>query len=183
MHFTTPAFPLPWPDRQEPVGVDVDRGTDIALQYAQHARAVERYAYALLGNRSEAEDITQECFVRLMQSLHSGTHIERVLPWMLRVTHNLALDLITRRPREVSLEVSQVALLADQTQDPELAASEQERREQVRRALASLSLQELRCWTLRAEGLKYREIAEILGVQVGTVATFLVRAAEKLSSQ
>jgi DNA-binding CsgD family transcriptional regulator len=48
--------------------------------------------------------------------------------------------------------------------------------------LSRLSPQELRCWTLRAEGLRYREIAEILEIRTGTVATLLVRAAEKLAA-
>ena len=172
-----------WPRSQE-VPVEERQSTRIAAEeYAHHALAVRRYAYALVGNIPEAEDIAQECFVRLMQTIDRGTAIERVLPWLLRVAHNLSLDALARRPREVALEASAAEFLTDEALSPEAEMVRQERQYHVDQALSRLSAQELRCWTLRSEGLRYREIADVLNVQVGTVATFLVRAAEKLSSR
>ncbi len=150
--------------------------------FREHATSVERYACAMLHDRAEAEDIAQECFVRLMQTLQRGIRVERPLPWLMRVAHNLALDAIARRPREVMLGLREIESISDPVPDPEAALLELDRRSRVQQALTSLSAQELRCWTLRAEGLRYREIAEVLGIRSGTVSTFLVRAAEKLSS-
>lgn len=60
---------------------------------------------------------------------------------------------------------------------------EGERRKQVSRGLFLLSDQERQALELRAEGLKYREIAELMGVQMSTVTTFLSRAVNKISRQ
>jgi len=71
-------------------------------------------------------------------------------------------------------------------QDPSPGAEErmlrQERRQQLHVALARLSRQERQCIWLRAEGFRYREIAEILSVSVSTVQTFLGRAIKKIGS-
>lgn len=183
MPLSSVTFPLVWPEKgQKELAHEHRYAWEAGQAYAQHAQSVRRYARALVGNTPEADDIMQECFVRLMQTLQGGVQVERALPWLLRVAHNLALDALSRRPRELPLEESHIELLTDPVPDPETVAAEREQRERIAQALASLSAQELRCWTLRSEGLKYREIAGILGVQTGTVATFLVRAAEKLSS-
>lgn len=176
------AFVSPWPSRKPADATSPNPGIQVAQQYQQHAAAVERYAFAICRSSAEAEDIAQECFVRWMQALDRGVAIERPLAWLLRVAHNLAVDYTSRRPREIGLPGQEDGEIASPAPTPEAALLEQDRRARVQQALALLSPQELRCWLLRAEGLRYREIAEIAGVQVGTVATFLVRAAEKLSS-
>ncbi|MCW5964478.1 MAG: RNA polymerase sigma factor [Bryobacterales bacterium] len=182
MSDSTAAIVQAWPRSQETTHAEPASARQAATEYLCHSASVRRYAYAIVRNPSEAEDIAQECFVRMMQTLNRGVAVERPLPWLLRVAHNLALDSLARRPRELALEDSAVFSMVDPAPSPEAAFVEQNRRAQVQHALCQLSAQELRCWTLRAEGLRYREIAEILAVQTGTVATFLVRAAEKLSS-
>jgi RNA polymerase sigma-70 factor (ECF subfamily) len=77
--------------------------------------------------------------------------------------------------------------LADyrRSQPPEAETSllRAERNRQVRGALALLSSQERHCLELRAEGLRYREIAEVLGLNISTVTTFVVRAVKKIARQ
>ena len=119
--------------------------------------------------------------MRLIQTVERGTEIENTLPWLLRVAHNLSLSRLGRRPPELPLALDH-ELLIDAAPNPEEAAVERQRRIWLKGALARLSPQELRCGTLRAEGLRYREIGEILGLRSGTVATLLVRATEKLAS-
>lgn len=186
MPFNSTALPRLWPQ-----GIDQDLravsdsanpiALDVTPIYRRHYHSVRRYAYAIVRSLPEAEDVAQECFVRLIQTLERGTGIENVLPWLLRVAHNLSLTRIGRRPSELSLE-SGHEMLIDAAPNPEEAAVAQQRRVWLQAALARLSPQELRCWTLRAEGLRYREIGGILGVRAGTVATLLVRATEKLST-
>jgi RNA polymerase sigma-70 factor (ECF subfamily) len=183
MHSPTATLPLAWPTKREETAVDAQHSWTTGEEYLQHAQCVRRYAYALVRNMPEAEDIMQESFVRLIQTLRSGGDVQRPKPWLLRVAHNLALDALAKRPREVPLDEEDPDQLADPaTPSPEAAVATRQQQERLVAALRALSAQELRCWTLRSEGLRYREIAEILGIQTGTVATFLMRAAEKLSS-
>ncbi len=171
-----------WPSSSELTSPAPAIAHQAAQEFHHHASSVRRYAFAIIRDVAESEDIAQECFVRLMQALSRGVVVERPLPWLLRVAHNLAMDGLARRPREVALEDSLAILMSDPEPDPEAALVERDRRARVQQALHLLSAQELRCWTLRAEGLRYREIADVLGVRTGTVTAFLVRAAEKLSS-
>lgn len=154
----------------------------VTAHYHTHFQAVRRYAYTILRCSHDAEDIAQETFVRLIQTMERGAEPENPLPWLLRVAHNLAITRVSRRRPEDPLGSDEVESLADASPNPEQSLFASQRRRMVRRALARLSPQELRCWTLRAEGLRYREIAEVLEVRTGTVATLLVRAADKLST-
>lgn len=186
MPFNSTTLPRLWRDgvhhrEGESAGDAKAVSLDVALSYRRHYQAVRRYSYAILRSLPEAEDVAQESFVRLIQTVGRGTEIENTLPWLLRVAHNLSLSRLGRRPSELPLALDH-ELLIDAAPNPEEAAVERQRRIWLKGALARLSPQELRCWTLRAEGLRYREIGEILGLRSGTVATLLVRATEKLAS-
>lgn len=154
----------------------------VTSHYRSHFPAVRRYAYAILRCSHDAEDVAQETFLRLIQTMNRDAEPANALPWLLRVTHNLALSRATRRRPEYSLEVCGAECLVDAAPNPEETLFAKQRQRVVQNALTRLSAQELRCWTLRAEGLRYREIAEVLEVSTGTVATHLVRAADKLGA-
>ncbi|MCU0226048.1 MAG: RNA polymerase sigma factor [Bryobacterales bacterium] len=154
----------------------------LAISYHKYAASVQRYAYSIVRNHAEAEDIAQECFVRLIQQVQAQVHVSRPLPWLMRVAHNLAMDAIARRPREKQVSLDAVETASAPGPGPEAALMELDRKQRLQRALGSLSAQELQCWLLRSEGLRYREIGDVLGIRTGSVSTFLVRAAEKLSS-
>lgn len=171
-------WPATMPRRAEPECV----GHPVAAHYRAHYPAVKRYAYAIVRCSYEAEDVAQEAFVRLIQTLERGQELEAPLPWLLRVAHNVAVSRVSGTASLHPFDECQEAALADRQPNPEEAACAKQRRDWLQEALSRLSPQELRCWTLRAEGLRYREIAEILEIRTGTVATLLVRAAEKLSA-
>jgi RNA polymerase sigma-70 factor (ECF subfamily) len=145
---------------------------------------IQRYLVTILGNAAEAEEATQETFLRLYQNLHSGQRIKNVRAWLFRVAHNLAID---RRRTSKSLDImdaSYAAQLLTGSQhlgsSPERRVLDQERLGRVQSGLAGLSAQERHCMDLRAEGLRYREIADILGISPSSVAEFLRRAINKL---
>lgn len=154
----------------------------VSVSYRAHFHAVKRYAYTIVRCCHEAEDVAQETFVRLIQALEKGEEPETPLPWLLRVSHNLAISRVCRAPSVHPLDACPEEALADRALNPEEALSVKQRQIWLENALTLLSPQELRCWTLRAEGLRYREIAGILEIQTGTVATLLVRAADKLAT-
>jgi RNA polymerase sigma-70 factor (ECF subfamily) len=147
---------------------------------------VYHYLAATFGSAAEAEDITQETFLRLYVYWSEGKTIaeHRLRSWIFRVAHNLAID--RQRNAKFVQELDSEAHLAatlqlpDQGRNPEETLLDQERFHAVRNGLALLSKQERQCLHLRAEGFRYREIGEILGVTKSSVAEFLRRAIRKL---
>ncbi len=142
---------------------------------------VYRYLLVVIGSPVDAEDLTQETFIRLFRELSRGTAITNLRSWLLRVAHNLAVDLNRTPDRTHSVgavlrqEGEEYEL--DPMPHPEQQILERERVEQV---LALLSPRERRCVELRGDGLCYREIAEVLGIRVPTVQTLLSRAIRKV---
>jgi len=145
---------------------------------------IYHYLVVFLGNAAEADDITQEVFLRLYAHLHEGKAIENARLWAFRVAHNLAFDERHRHERWDSLDdpswEEARAVLPDPGLDPEQKAMQQERLERLQSALPLLSAQERQCLLLRAEGFRYREIGEILGIAASTVGEFLQRSIRKL---
>jgi RNA polymerase sigma-70 factor (ECF subfamily) len=142
---------------------------------------VYSYLVSILGRPSDAEDLAQETFVRLFQELRSGHVVAHVRTWLFRVAHNLAMD----RYRVVGLTESS-AIPTDYVgqPDPSPTAEErildQEKYGRLKARLARLSARERQCLELRAQGFRYREIAEIVGIGIPTVQTVLCRVIGKL---
>ncbi len=142
------------------------------------------YLVAVLGNSSEAEDVTQETFLRLYRALHRGQVINNVRFWLFRVAHNLAFDQRERDQRYAGADTRTWdelrQLLPEPGLNPEQRVLQMEKFERLHAAMAKLSPQELQCLHLRAEGFRYREIGEILGINTKTAAEFLRRGIKKL---
>jgi RNA polymerase sigma factor (sigma-70 family) len=145
---------------------------------------VHRYVAAIVTEEHAARDVTQEAFVRLYEHLLKGHRIAHVRAWIFRVAHNLAIDTLRRHGVMDHATASEDA--AREVADPAPGAEDrlltQEFRGRLRDALHRLSVQERRCLDLRAEGLTYREIAEVLGIRHTSVAVFLARGLKKLTS-
>jgi RNA polymerase sigma-70 factor (ECF subfamily) len=145
---------------------------------------VFRYVVAMVADDQSARDLTQEAFVRLYEHLLKGHGVAHVRAWIFRVAHNLAIDGLRRQgavdhataPEACALEV------ADPSPGAEELLLTRELHGRLRHALHRLSGQERRCLDLRAEGLTYREIGEVLGIRHTSVAVFLARGLKKLSS-
>lgn len=148
--------------------------------------AVFRYLVRVLDDPSEAEDLMQEAFVQLYRALHRGQVIGDVRPWLFRVAHNLVLYRFRKKNPVELLDSVSWNLLSEQSQDPSPSVEQDllEREQQVRfeAALARLSAQERYCLELRAEGLSYREIAQVLEMKAPTLVSFLGRVIKKLKS-
>jgi RNA polymerase sigma-70 factor (ECF subfamily) len=147
---------------------------------------VYRYVRSLIGLQAEAEDLAQEAFLRLYTSLLDGQTIGNARSWVFRVAHNLAIDHL-RRASHLKQAVPEVWHVSEEQLDAapnaEQRLIEQERHQRLRRAMMRLSPQERYCLDLRAEGLSYREIAEVLGVSVSSVNTFLSRGVKKIAGE
>ena len=148
--------------------------------------SVFRYLVRVLDDPSEAEDVMQETFIRLYRALHKGQVIEDVRPWIFRVAHNLVLYRFRKKSPVELLDPAGWDLLKEQ-RDPSASAEqrvlEKEQQARFEVALARLSPQEKYCLELRAEGLSYREIAQVFEMKAPTLVSFLGRVIKKLKSE
>ena len=148
----------------------------------QHSDRVFRLAYRLTGNRPDAEDLTQEVFVRVFRSLDSympGT----LEGWLHRITTNLFLDGARRkqRIRFDPLSDERAARLTSPSLAPELAVAEQTFDDDIETALATLPPDFRAAVVLcDVEGLTYEEIAEIMDAKLGTVRSRIHRGRSML---
>lgn len=161
---------------------------DKVKQYFEQLREpVFRYLVATFGDPTQAEEITQEVFLRLYRALSDGQKIQNVRAWIFRVAHNLAINQIKSRKFIVPvgdedwLELQRS--LEDKELNPEQILLQKEKLNRVRNAISRLTLSERECLNLRIKGFRYREIGEILEIGTTTVADTLSRAIEKLARE
>src|SRR5215471_8382435 len=148
----------------------------------EHSARVYRLAYRLTGNSHDAEDLTQEVFVRVFTSLSSYTPgtFERSLH---RITTNLCLD-ITRRKQRIRFEglgEETAAKLCGAEPTPSQAFDDRHLDFDIAAALAGLAPEYRAAVVLcDIEGLTYEEIADALGVKLGTVRSRIHRGRAQL---
>jgi len=147
--------------------------------------SVYHYLLVIFRSPAEAEDVTQETFLRLYKHLHAGEQIENARFWIFRVAHNLAINRLKHAQMSELLDEPAWeeirGTLADSAFDPEQQLLQMEKLQRLHAAMAWLSPQERQCLNLRAEGFRYREIAEILGIATPSVQEFLRRGISKLT--
>ncbi|GLZ13680.1 RNA polymerase sigma factor SigE [Actinomadura sp. NBRC 104425] len=148
----------------------------------EHSTRVFRLAYRLTGNRHDAEDLTQDVFVRVFRSLSSYTP-GTFEGWLHRITTNLFLDRARRRQRIRFDSLSDDAAERLQGREPSPAQSYDERHldADIQKALDSLAPEYRAAVVLcDIEGLTYEEIAVTLGVKIGTVRSRIHRGRAQL---
>lgn len=151
-------------------------------------RKVYNMAFRLAGNRSDAEDLTQEAFFRAYRSFRDYEGDRPFENWIFRIVSRLFLDLLrTRRRRvnSVSLDAPLangvgddhlVLEMADERPDPEQHLLDRSINEQLQEVLATLSPEQRMLITLAdIQNVPYQEIAELVGKPVGTIRSRLHR--------
>ena len=154
----------------------------------KYKRKVFRLAYQVLRDQEEALDVGQEAFVKAFRALPAFKGDSAFYTWLFRITMNVALDRKRQRAtRAKSLGAEDVPpeewerTAASTDPDPEDVATGAERRERIRKGLDSLSEHHRTIIILSdIEGLQYREIAEVLGIPMGTVMSRLHHARKRL---
>ncbi len=155
------------------------------LVYDRHGGAAYSLAYRIVGDRGTAEDVTQEAFLSLWRS---GARYDRargsVRTWLLGVVRNRAIDALRREATRAPTVELQLERLPDQGPYTELTDAEALRREaarEVRGALRMLPADQLKVIELAYfGGLSHSEIAEALGMPLGTVKGRMRLAMEKI---
>lgn len=142
-----------------------------------------RYVLSLGLTIYDGEEIVQEVFLSLFRHLQLGRSRKNLRGWIFRVAHNLALKQRSACQKLRDAGESDASLLEQQF-DPGPNPEEQlvcsQRQERLLAVLRALPEQDQRCLRLRAEGLRYREIAEILGISLGAVSISLARSLARL---
>jgi len=152
---------------------------EIVRRYQRRAYAV---AVRIVRRHDVADDVVQEAFLRAWQSLPSFDLARPFGPWIARISANLAINHVrSPQAREQELPDGHGERPAPGG-DPLHGVLEGEAQRVLEEALRSLPDEQRAVFVLRAaEELSYREIAEALGLQVGTVMSRLHRAREKLA--
>ena len=156
-------------------------------------KPVYRLAFAIVGNREDAEDVSQETFLKLFRTLGTFRGDASVSTYVLTIAKNTALDELRRRKNRpadsMTLETEdgedRQAEIADPDpySDPAKSYAQKERIAGVRQAIADLPGDHRVILTLRdMEGRSYEEIADILGLTDGTVKSRLFRARQALKA-
>lgn len=145
----------------------------------RHERLVLVTALRLLGNLPDAQDASQEVFLRLYRNLGKLESERAVAAWLYRVTVNVCHDQRRRRPAAAPVEAA--AEISESAADPQQTALEAERRQALTRSLLVLSEKGRAALVLRdLEGLSTREVARTLGSSEATVRSQVSKARVKV---
>jgi RNA polymerase sigma-70 factor (ECF subfamily) len=142
-----------------------------------------RYALSFGLSVHDGEEIIQEVFLSLYRHLQLGRSRKNLRGWLFRVVHNLALKQrqAAHGVRETILsDGSLMEKLIDFAPNPEEQLAAVQRHDRLRAVLQALPERDQSCLHLRAEGLRYREIADVLGMSLGAVSISLTRSLARL---
>jgi RNA polymerase sigma-70 factor (ECF subfamily) len=171
---------------QQVLDGDTNAFEELVLEYE---KKVYNVALRMVNNQEDAEDITQEAFIKAYNSLSNFRGDSKFSVWLTRIVSNMCLDLIRRRGRRptISLSVededgeSTELEISDIRQSPETIMDQQLTKDSVRRGLKQLPDEYREILLLREiQGLSYEEISAALDLEVGTVKSRIYRGRKKL---
>ncbi len=154
---------------------------------AEHRDRVFSYAFYVLGNRQDAEDVTQDVFIRLWRNL-GDIDLSRRKSWIMSVAHNRCIDLARSRKRTVHRREDPDMLATDTDSapvslemNPGLRSESRETRRLLLQALRKLPVRSRSMLVMHYyQGLKYRTIGEMLDLNINTVKVEVHRARKEL---
>lgn len=162
----------------------------LAEVYDRYAHPIYRYLYRYLGDAAQAEDLTGEVFLRLVQAV--GTRRaprERIDAWLYRVAHNLAMDWFRQRRKHGNLSLDERpdelegegSGRASGEELPWQVVVKNQEEEQLRAALQRLTPEQQQVLLLRfGEGLKPAEVGALMGKSEGAIKVLQYRAVQRL---
>lgn len=166
-----------------------DKEAQLTAIFHEYSGPIHSYASRLLGNSEDADDITQEVFIRVHGHLAELRDPARVKSWLYRIATNLCMDQLRRRSRTrrifgVAVPLGPDSDDSDHAPPREIASpggtspiDQVAERDHIAGALRLMPPKYAACLMLHsAQGLSYREIADIIGVSPGAAAVRLTRA-------
>ena len=152
----------------------------LAEIYARYAEPIYRYLYRYVGDAHQAEDLTSEVFLKLLQVLDTPqAPRERLEGWLYRVAHNLGTDWFRSTSRNPVTSLAE-ELVADDNL-PAAVLEKRQLQKQLRTALGRLTTDQQRVILLRfGQGFKLGEVARLLDKSEGAVKLLQHRAVQRL---
>lgn len=159
---------------------------DLEQVFRAHHALVFRAAFRITGNATDAEDVLQTVFLRLMRREYGAEAVGNYESYLRRAAVNTALDVVRNRHQATTVPVESVELhlTEDRRQEPDRQHDASEIRELVRKAIARLSPRAAEMFALRyLEGHGNREIARLMGVSQAGLAVTLHRTKKQLQKE
>jgi RNA polymerase sigma-70 factor, ECF subfamily len=156
---------------------------EVMSLFEQFRNPLLRYTLSFGIPVHDAEEVIQEVFLSLFRHLQLHRSRKSLRAWIFRVAHNLALKQRYANQKSRDKTASDWTLAEQQpdpSPDPEQQLSSARRRERLLAVVNALPDADKGCLTLRAEGLRYREIAAVLGMSLGAVSISLTRSLARL---
>jgi RNA polymerase sigma-70 factor (ECF subfamily) len=156
---------------------------EVVALFEQLRAPVLRYLLAFGITVPDAEEIVQEVFLALFQHLRQNKSRANLQGWIFKVAHNTALRhrLRARRHADRFSYAPDLSTAEDLHPGPEESLAARQRQQRLLAVVSALPEQDQCCLSLRAEGLRYREIAEVLGISLGSVAASLEKSLSRLA--
>ncbi len=165
--------------------LSADAQEKILALYDEYRPRLYRYMRSMQLGRDLAEEVIQETFMRLTMELLKENCIENVQGWVIRVAHNLAVNLL-KRERNPFLAKEASTLVIENRIDPALGPdetySQKERTRRIKQALAALKPQHRQCFEMRVQGFRYKDISLALGISEQRAAFVVKQVAVRLAA-
>lgn len=166
--------------------LQVKEGHDGAfrLLVERHMKQAYNVAYGFVSDHEDAQDVAQEAFVRVYQSIGTFRGDAVFSTWLYKIVMNLSLNRIRQRKSKGHREVELTDRVIDGTADHHVPEQEPEMRLRLERALHELpTLQRATVILRHINGLSTRQVSTILAVSEGTVKTHLFRGLKKMRAE
>jgi RNA polymerase sigma-70 factor (ECF subfamily) len=171
----------------------LSRGEAASFRELVEAYKKKMYYFALdmVGNPADAEDVSQEIFLKVFRSFSTFKRNAKLSSWLYRIAYNTSIDHLRRKaitPEAVDDEVLDVASAgfseSPASLDPARTAEAHLLSAKIDKALQKVSSQERAVFLMRHyNGLKLDEVAEIMKISVGSVKSYLFRCIQKLRQE
>lgn len=166
---------------------DIDAFEELVRRYKDQ---LLNYVFRFVGNRSDAEDIVQETFLRVYKNKHYYKEIAKFSTWVYTIAGNLAKTELRRRKRKKLLSVSNIMKddkdydIPDHNHNPEKAVDGSIKESIIQNAIDKLPPRFKEVIILRdVQGFSYEEISQILNIPLGTVKSRVNRGRLKLQEE
>jgi RNA polymerase sigma-70 factor (ECF subfamily) len=143
--------------------------------YGRYERPIFGFICAQLGDATEAEDVLQQVFVAVLHERSRVGQLRSLRAWMFEIARNLCRNRVRSRKRagRATFEVSNTQAVATPPQGAEEHLERHEQLVHLQRAVARLPLRLAEIYRLRAAGLSYEELADVLKLPLGTVKSHI----------
>jgi RNA polymerase sigma-70 factor (ECF subfamily) len=172
--------PLTTPDVELLERAGKNDAVALAEIYDRYAEPIYRYLYRYLGDAVQAEDLTGEVFLKLLQVLNTRrAPRERLQGWLYRVAHNLAMDYFRQQSKGTTVSLDEEWVAGGDP--PSLVVEKRQTQQRLRAAVRRLTADQQQVILLRfGEGLRLAEVGQLMGKSEGAVKILQHRAVNRL---